>query len=281
MALVMKRIFLLVVILFAWVNPGAAQTTASQTYSLSVVPQFTPGDISLRWTPLLNKLAQDTGVRLELSVAKNIPKFESGFLESGPDFVYLNPYHMVMAKRTHGYMPLARGGKPLQGILVVDRDSPYQRLSDLSGKLLAFPAPNAFGASLYMRALLAEKEHLTIQPAYVGSHQNVYRHVLAGMAQAGGGVMSTLNREPQAVRDRLRVLYTTPGVPPHPLAAHPRVPKEIRDQVRDWLLRLAQDEKGQTMLVAVGLAQIQPASYAEEYGPLEGYRLERYVELEP
>lgn len=258
---------------------GSAEA-ADRAYSLSVVPQFTPTDISLRWSPLLDQLARDTGIRLELGVARDIPQFESGFLEGGPDFVYLNPYHMVMAKRAQGYLPLARGGAMLNGILVVKRDGPYQTLSDLRGKRLAFPAPNAFGASLYMRALLTEKEQVAFQSAYVGSHQNVYRHVLAGLAQAGGGVRATLDKEPPAVRERLRVLYATPDAPPHPLAAHPRVPDQVRDQLRAWLLRQAEDEGGREMLAGTGLGNILPADYARDYQALEGYRLERYAVLE-
>ena len=62
-------------------------------------------------------------------------------------------------------------------------------MQDLDGADIAFPAPNAFGASLYMRALLAEQEKININPIYVETHANVYRNVIFGRASAGGGVI--------------------------------------------------------------------------------------------
>ncbi len=119
---------------------------AGQVYTLSVVPQFTPVDIGLRWSPLLAYLEKEAGISLPLQVVDRIPKFESDFLAGVPDFVFLNPWHEVMARKAQGYIPLIRSGEPLDGILVIDRNGPIKRLSDLNGKTLAFPAPNAFGA---------------------------------------------------------------------------------------------------------------------------------------
>jgi phosphonate transport system substrate-binding protein len=250
---------------------------AGQVYTLSVVPQYTPLDIGSRWSPLLARLEKETGISLQLRVLEHIPKFETDFLAGLPDFVYLNPWHEVMAMKAQGYLPLVRGGDPLNGILVVDRQGPIKRLADLYGKTLAFPSPNAFGASLYMRALLKEKENLEFTPSYVGTHQNVYRHVLLGEAAAGGGIAATLEKEPAAVQVRLAVLYTTPGVPSHPLAAHPRVPAEVRDRVAAALLRLDRDPEGRKLMQAVELDRTLAVDYSRDYAPLEKLQLGQYA----
>jgi phosphonate transport system substrate-binding protein len=249
----------------------------SQTFTLSVVPQFTPVDIGLRWAPLLHRLEAETGYGFQLRLVDKIPKFESDFQAGTPDLVYLNPYHMVMATKAQGYAPLVRGGDPLHGILVVDKTGPIKHLSDLNGKSLAFPAPNAFGASLYLRALLIEKEGVHFTPDYVGTHQNVYRHVLMGEAAAGGGVNATLEKEPAALQNRLQTLYTTPGVAAHPLAAHPRVPPAVREKIIAALLKLDRDPAGRKLLADVELDKIVVADYARDYQPLEKLKLERYV----
>ena len=253
--------------------------SAEPVYSLSVVPQFTPVDIGLRWSPLLAYLKKETGINLQLRVMERIPKFEADFLAGIPDFVFLNPYHQVMAMKAHGYEPLARGGDMLNGILVVDLEGPIKRLADLNGKTLAFPSPNAFGASLYMRALLAEKEGISITPTYVGTHQNVYRHVLLGEAAAGGGVTATLDKEAAAMRARLAVLYTTPGVASHPLAAHPRVPEAVRAKLLAALLKLDRDPAGRKLLAMVELDRIHIADYARDYAPLEKLKLDAYTQV--
>lgn len=250
---------------------------AGQVYTISVVPQFTPVDIGTRWSPLLARLEKDTGISLQLRVLEHIPKFEADFLAGLPDFVYLNPWHEVMAMKAQGYLPLVRGSDPLNGILVVDRQGPIKRLADLSGKTVAFPSPNAFGASLYMRALLKEKEGLDFTSTFVGTHQNVYRHVLLGEAAAGGGIATTLEKEPAAVQARLTVLYTTPGVPSHPLAAHPRVPADIRERLAAALLQLDRTPEGRKLMQAVELDRTQAVDYARDYAPLEKLKLGNYA----
>jgi ABC-type nitrate/sulfonate/bicarbonate transport system substrate-binding protein len=59
-------------------------------------------------------------------------------------------------RRWRGFLPLVRDGQSqLEGILVVRKDSPVRRIADLSGATVAFPASNAFAASLLPRALLS------------------------------------------------------------------------------------------------------------------------------
>lgn len=257
--------------------PAANATTA---YNIAIVPQFTTVDIGMGWAPLLDRIHRETGILLQIRATANIPAFEAEFLAGIPDFVFLNPYHMVMAAKAQGYRPLLRSSKALAGILVTRKSGPIKRLADLNGATLAFPAPNAFGASLYLRALLIEKEQITLKPVYVGTHQNVYRHVLYGDAQAGGGLESTLNREPVEVQRRLKVLYRTPDSAPHPLAAHPRVPKEVSDKLAQTLRRMASDPAGRKLLQRVGLDTPIPADYARDYAPLEKLKLDRHLQIE-
>ncbi|MEW6678023.1 MAG: phosphate/phosphite/phosphonate ABC transporter substrate-binding protein [Pseudomonadota bacterium] len=257
---------------------GANPSQASKAvYTLAVVPQFTTVDIAQRWTPLLDRIAQETGVRFQIRTSHDIPSFESEFLNGIPDFVFLNPYHMVMAAKAQSYVPLIRSRRNLSGILVVGKNSPVTRVADLDGATIAFPAPNAFGASLYMRALLSEQEKLVYTANYVGTHQNTYRHVIFGDAQAGGGVASTLESESPGVREQLRVLYHTPEAPSHPLAAHPRVPKAVIRAVVTALQRMDHDAAGRALLKQVELEGAVAAHYDRDYAPLEKLNLERYV----
>lgn len=255
----------------------AAPSWGGQAYTFTIVPQFSAVDVGLRWTPLLKRLEAETGISFQLRLHEKSPAFEADFLRGGPDFIYLNPYHMVMAARAQGYVPLVRGAEPLAGILVVDRERPIKSIRQLDGATLAFPSPNAFGASLYMRALLAEKEKIQFTPVYVGTHQNVFRHVLLGEEAAGGGVMATFEREPAQVRGRLQVLYKTPETPSHPLAAHPRVPREAREKLARALLALTRDPAGRKLLDAVEMSGAVDADYARDYQPLEKLRLDRYL----
>lgn len=254
--------------------------SCAQTYSVAVVPQFPAVEIHRAWTPLLAHLSAQTGLDLKLVTAVSIPEFERSFQAGQPDLVFLNPYHMVMAAKSQKYQPLVRESKELlTGILVVRADSPVNSLAELAQQTLAYPAPNAFGASLYMRSLLAEQKIQT-QANFVKTHSNAYRHVIAGQAVAAGGIRSTLEREPAEVRSQLRVLFETPAVAPHPLAAHPRVLESHRLALRDAWLSLAQSEAGQNLLKAVQMSHPMAADYKRDYAPLERLRLEQFAVIE-
>jgi phosphonate transport system substrate-binding protein len=255
----------------AWAEPGAV------SYSIAVVPQFRAEEIHRDWTPVLERLRAATGASFSLRIAADIPAFEESMLAGEPDFAYMNPYHQVMARKAQGYIPLVRDSKPLTGILVVRKDDPIKSVRELDGKEVAFPAPNAFGASLWIRALLAEREKIRILPVYVKTHSNAFRYAATGKAAAAGGIGVTLVDEPEELRSTLRVLLETPGVAPHPLSAHPRLPEAVRRLVTETLLGMAQDAAGQAMLKDIQMPAPVRADYARDYQPLEKFGLEKYV----
>ena len=262
---------------FVFASAGALGATP---FSFYVVPQYSAIALSEDWEPLLRRLTEDTGVEFELKIAASIPIFETEFLQAAPDFVYLNPYHMVMANQAQGYLPLIRNTKNLSGILLARKDGPFKTAQDLDGQTIAFPSPNAFGASLYMRALLTEAVGLHFATRYVKTHPNVYRHVLRNNAAAGGTVVAAFNNEPPEVVEQLRIIYQTPGLASHPLAVHPRVPEAIRQKVTQALLKLTQDEAGRDLLVQVRMAKPILADYERDYFPLVKLQLEKYLVLE-
>lgn len=247
-------------------------------YTVAVVPQFPPLVIKRTWMPLIEQVSHVSGVRLQLKFYRSIPEFEDDFLKGSPDFVYLNPYHVIGAVKLQRYIPLLRDGQQqLNGIIVVRKDSAIGSVADLHGGKIAFPSPNAFAASLYLRALLTQKEKIRVSPRYVTTHSNVYRHVLLGKAAAGGGVNKTLDKEPAELRDLLRVIYRTPEAASHPLCAHPRVDRSVRESVSAAIIKLAESREGRELLEGVELTRPVRADYKRDYRRLELLGLERFA----
>jgi phosphonate transport system substrate-binding protein len=246
-------------------------------YTLAVVPQMAPAVAHRDWSPFAERLGRETGLTLQLRVYRTFEEFETELATGQPDLAYINPYHQLLAYRTQGYLPLVRdGSRRLVGLLVVPRDSPLRSVRDLNGQHLGFPDPNAFAASLYLRALLQEREGVRVIPRYYNNHANVYRHVIAGDVAAGAGVNVTLERERPETRAELRVLYRTPGAAPHPLSAHPRVPAAVREALIAAVLRMARDEPGRRLLHNVEIHQPVRAVFARDYAPLERLQLQKY-----
>lgn len=273
----MERLLRIVWLLLFFVYTSHSRADVELT--VAIVPQFPPDQIYSTWTPVLDEIAKMTGLRLVLKPYSTIPDFELAFRKGAFDVAYMNPYHAVMAMKAAGYIPIVRDGhEDLTGILVVRKGSPIKTLADLKGASIAFPSPNAFGASLYMRALLSEEAGLEFFPVYRTTHSNVYRHVIAGRAAAGGGVRRTIEREPPEVREQLRVLYETPPAKPHPVVVHPRVPEKTRKALQGAFLALGQRQEARPLLAAILLQEPVRASYAD-YAPLEKLGLERFVVL--
>ena len=252
----------------------------SATYTFSIVPQFKPAQLQQEWAPLIERISRETGVKLKLVIAPSIPKFEAELFKAMPDFAFMNPYQAAIAMKSSGYLPMLRDKKPLNGILVVRKDSTYKKLKDLDGKIIGFPAPNAFAASLYMRAKLSEEHSLQYTAKYLNNHNLVFKHILLGHVAAGGTVNSALNDEPQDVRDQLTILYQTPDAASHPIAAHSRVPEAVRKAVINSLLGMQQDVEGRALLKEIRLPNLVDANYASDYQPIEKLNIQKYLVAE-
>ena len=255
---------------------STAHAVENVTYTFGVVPQFDTRQTLAVWEPLLAELEQRTGFNFRLQGSSSIPKFEAAFMDGDFDFAYMNPYQVLKASESQGYVPMVRDiGRSLFGVLVVRKDGVVKDIADLTGKKIAFPAPNAVGATLVMRADLKHIHKIDVVPVYVKSHSSVYLNVVMGEADAGGGVQKTLSQQPLAVRSNLRVIYKTRDITPHPVTAHSRVPASVRESVRLALLALGESKKGQALLSAVPINKIGDTNMGD-YKPLGEWGLDEF-----
>lgn len=253
------------------------QAKAAMPLVFAPVPQLPAPVMLTRWAPVLEAVGKTSGQCFDLVIKPSIPEFEKLLLAGTPALAYANPYHAVMAYNAKGYQPLlADGSALLTGILVAKRDSSIKQLTDLQGQVVDFPAPNAFASSLLLRAHL-QQQKITIRPNYVKTHSNVYRGVLIGDAAAGGGVNKTLEGEPEEIRQKLHVLYETPGYRSHPVITSAQLPRAVRTQILQSFLDLAKSEQGRSLLAGVQLNEPIPVTYQADYRPLENLNLEKLV----
>lgn len=248
----------------------------NQTIAFGVVPQFDHRKILKIWKPVLGEIQVRTGIRFKLQGSSSIPDFEKRLMNGQFDCAYMNPYHFLKATEAQGYTPLIKdNGKKLFGIIVVRKKSPIRHISELKNKKIAFPAPNALGASLLPRAELGETYKLPIQAMYVKNHSSVYLNVALGKADAGGGVQKTYSQQPANIRNHLRIIHQTIKVAPHPVACHPRIAKELQARIQVAFINLAKNTKGQEKLSRIPIKQAGRASYSD-YKDLNNLGLEKY-----
>lgn len=253
---------------------AATGASASETYTFAVVPQFEQRKLFRIWKPVIDEVARRSGVQLKLVATLTVAEFERELSAGSFDFSYANPYHILRESRRQGYVPLLRDSQPLTGVLVVARDSPVRSLADLDGKTLAVPSPNALGASLLLRADL-ELHRVRVAVVDVKTHSSVYLNVANRLVDAGGGVHKTLDEQDENIRKGLRILYTTRGMPSHPVSAHPRVPAGVRDAVRRAFFDLAATPAGRALLEDVQMPNPVGTSI-DDYLVMQDWGLEKY-----
>jgi phosphonate transport system substrate-binding protein len=256
---------------------GVPASRAEEAYSFAVVPQFEQRKLFASWRPILDEIARRTGLSLRLEATLSVPEFEAAITAGRFDFVFTNPYLLVKERNRQGYVPLVRDEVPFHGIVVVPRDSPIRAVEELAGKTLAVPAPNALGGSLLVRAELLRRHGVRVQLVNAKTHSSAYLHVATGLTVAGGGVDKTLQEQPAEVRGALRILYRTEGLASHPIAAHPRVPPEIRRRLQRAFLELGATTEGAALLARIPMARAVEA-HQSDYDAFAALRLEELWE---
>jgi ABC-type phosphate/phosphonate transport system substrate-binding protein len=262
-------------IFIACASKGAFAET-QKVYIVGVVPQFEALRTFAIWQPILKELEKASGVKLKLQGSPSITDFEKKLMMGEFDFAYMNPYHMINAYQRLGYRPLLKDhSKQLQGILVVRKDASVNDIKQLNNKKIAFPDPNALGASLLIRVELKNNHNINFKPVYVGNHDSVYLNIIYKNVTAGGGVLKTLNHQKKAIREQLRVLYHTHKVASHPIGVHPRVDNSVAQRVQQAMLNLSQTEHGIKLLEKIPIKKMGSATI-DEYMPLKDMDLEAF-----
>ena len=258
--------------------PALQAQTAQTPLAFGIVPQQSASRLAQDWSPLLAEISRRSGVALVFKTAPSIPVFEERLGRGEYDLAYMNPYHYVVFHQAAGYRAFAREqDRKIKGILVVHKDSAYQKPADLAGKTVVFPAPAAFAASILPQAEFGRLK-IPIEPKFVASHDSVYRAVASGLQEAGGGIQRTFEATPAEVRDVLRVLSETPAYTPHAFAAHPRVTADKLEKVLAAMASLGKDEMGQHLLQPLAFKGIAAAQDKEwnDIRALDIDLLERY-----
>ncbi len=260
-----------------FINFVFAADRVPHEYSFGVTPQFQQQKLYAIWKPIIDELEKKTGLAFKLVTTLKINNFEKEYMGEKFDFAYVNPYFIVRGVKPGTYLPLVRDNKPHRGIVVVRKDGPIGKIADLEGKTVAFPTPNAIGATLMTRSELERLFGVKVVPVYVKSHSSVYLHVAKGLTAAGGGVLKTLQEQDAAVRNQLSVLHTTAVIPNLPVAANRRVPADVREKVRRAFLALAKTDEGRALLAKVPMTEIVATSL-DDYLVIERWGLERYFD---
>lgn len=260
------RQWLLSLVLFVSTVTTAAPPAPSY-YSVGIVPQLSPSATATLWEPLLTYLSAELGVSLRFQTARDLAAFEQRVSAGDFDFVYLNPFHYTVVHDTVGYDAFAcEAAQELRGIIVVAAGNTMRDLSDLQGQRLAVPGDSAFAATLIPLKVLGHRQ-ITVQPVVVASHESVLLSVARGAQPAGGTIQKMFDRAPLEMRQALRVLWRSEAYTPHPFAAHPGVPADLRKRMLQVLEAMPNRAAGRAVLKKINFAGFRAVA-DRDYDPI-------------
>lgn len=241
--------FVRIFLLFFGLACSSARLGAVETGYFGVVNQRSITLTAELWNPILRYVGARSGVPLRLKMGKTAQETTQMTLRGEFDFVYSN--HLFTPERDPlGYRVIARFNTPeIRGQIVVPDYSPYQALSDLQGKEIAFPTPGAFaGHLLPMEAL--RRAGVQVKPLFAANQESAMGRLKLGTVPAAGVNSQVMENYARREGFQYRVLYSSGPYLDLPVMAHPRVALDKVERVQKALLGMGADPEGRRILQA-------------------------------
>lgn len=201
------------------------------------------------FTPILETLATSMEAELhrpvdiKLAIFKEYQDGIDSLVRGDVDFVRFGPASYITARERQPEVQLIAmetegGDKRFQGVIVVRKESPFQKLSDLRGKKFAFGDPNSTIGRYLVQAELVKAGITSADLAgfkYLGRHDAVVKAVEIGDYDAGSAMKSAF--EKANAKGTMRVLASFDNVT-KPWVARKGLDKSTVDAIAKGLLAI-------------------------------------------
>jgi len=259
------------------------QSTAQLTeYIIGIHPLHNPQRMMDLYGPIveyINYKIPEAHFKLEAS--RNYEEFDRKLYAGHFAFAMPNPYESLLALK-YGYRIFGKmaDDENFRGIILVRKDSTINKISDLKGKAVSYPAQSALAATMmpqyYLQTHGIDVDR-DIENRYVGSQEssilNVYRgHVAA--AATWPVPWKLFSAEHPEWADQLLVKWETEALINNGWVVRKEVPAAIADKVAHLLFSLQETEQGRMMLNRLPLSRFEPATDAT-YQPVHQF-LEKF-----
>ncbi len=241
--------------IFSWRAGYAAD------YTFRIEPAYPPDRVAEIYAPLMAYLGKATGQHFVLVPTRNY-HFYWRDIQNGvkTDFAF-DDAHLADYRIGHAHFePLVHTADPTSYTLVSNIDIGNKGLDGLVGHSIVTMSAPSLGYSL----LLTFYPNPVLQPdiaTTATSWRDATDRVFAGEADAA--------MIPTALKDQypnLTPIKTSHSYPGQCVSASPDVPADLRQKVKDALLKLDTDANASKILFDLGVTRFVPASAAEYAG---------------
>jgi len=233
----MKIFFRMIAVLFLF-SSSALVSAEKKELVLGSVAMDIPAVMHKRLTPLKNYLNTQLGMPVTLRLSPNMGAAIKAAASGTVDLAYLTPVAYLKAHQKGGAQLVAKtvtkGKASFQLMIVVRDDSKIKSIDDLAGKNFAFGDKRA----LLQRAAVVGSG-ITMEQfseyRFLGHYDNIARGVMSKDFDAGV-LKDTMAFKWQG--KGLRILYSSPDLPPYNIVASKNVDKALLKKLQDAFLGL-------------------------------------------
>lgn len=220
---------------------------AAQTYMFSPVNQYGISVTAEYWNPIMAYVSDKSGVKLQLKIGRTSADTTSFVLAKEVDFVFTN--HLFSPEREKlGWKVFGRRqAPPVHGQIVVAEDSPITELSQLAGKDVCFPGPEATVSYKFTYAQLLSRK-VDVNVVFAGNTDGAFVQLFSGKAAAAGVNSQLVEGYARRENKKFRVLWSSPPLHDLALMHSDRVPDRDAKAVAKALLGMHADPKGRAIL---------------------------------
>lgn len=236
-----------IIIALSFAASNMATSEERKVYNFSPVNQYNLNLSASFWNPIIKYVSDKSGVNLTLKLGRTSSDTTSYVLAQEVDFAFTN--HLFSPERDKmGWTVFGRRDAPaLEGQIVVPADSSIHSLSELEGKEVVYPGPEAFIAYKVTSSELIKKG-INTSTVFAGNMDGAFSQLFSGKAQAMGANSQLVSGYTEREGKSFRVLWRSASFNDLALMASPRVSKKERDAVANAFLNMQHDADGSRIL---------------------------------
>lgn len=231
----------------------------SSKFKVAVGSMISAQETVVNYHQLLDYIAGKLGRKIQLVQRKTYREINELISLGQIDLAFICSGPYAIGKEKYGFeamaMPLVRGSYLYQSYLIVNKDSTYERLADLKGKIFAFTDPESNTGKLVPTYWLREKgetpENFFKKTIYTYSHDNSIMAVAKSMvdgAAVHGQIWQYYNHRNPTLTSQTRIIKKSKPFGNPPVVASSHLPARMKERMRQLLYNMHRDPEGKRIL---------------------------------
>jgi phosphonate transport system substrate-binding protein len=256
----------------------SAKPPPESALHVAVASMISPNETFVHYRALLEYLAAKVGMRINLIQRKTYAEINGLLGTGGIDLAFIcsGPYASGRDRYRFEALaaPLVRQKAVYSAYLITNQASPFTSLDDLRGRVFAFSDPDSNTGFMVPGFLLAQKgtepQEFFGKTIFTYSHDNsilaVSRALVDG-AFVHEQIWEYLHQKNPDATERTRIIFKSEPFGNPPLVASAHLASALKEQLRELLLSMHQDPRGEAILAELLIDRFIPIE-EQLYNPI-------------